>query len=87
MPLGRIIRRESRVIDGVAYEVVAYAMPGGVYGTFSCPFCGVTEISAMLGPNEENVLRETRAGVDSHHAERHRQQATADDPADGQLLV
>jgi hypothetical protein len=72
MSLGRAIYRENRIIDTVTYELVVYAMPGGVYGTFRCPVCGLTEVNAVLSPTDVDALRATLHAVDAHHATKHR---------------
>ena len=72
MPLGRAICRENRIIDDVAYEIVVYAMPGGVYGTFQCQVCDLTEVNATLSPTHGDALRATLLGIDSHHATKHK---------------
>lgn len=71
MPLGRAIYRENRAIDNVVYEVVVYAMPGGVYGTYRCPICDLTEVNATLSPTDGDALRDTLTAIDKHHAEKH----------------
>jgi hypothetical protein len=76
MPLGRAIYRENRVRDGVTYEVVVYAMPGGVYGTYRCPICDLTEVNGIMSPNDAEALRMTLLGVDEHHAAKHQPNAS-----------
>ena len=71
MPLGRAIYRENRVRDGVAYEVIVYAMPGGVYGTFKCPLCDLTEVNGILSPTDDEALRMTLMSLDGHHGAKH----------------
>jgi hypothetical protein len=72
MPLGRIIYRENRIIDCVVYELVVYAIPGGIYGTYRCPVCDWTEVNPILSPTDSDALRATLMSVDGHHAAKHK---------------
>jgi hypothetical protein len=72
MPTGRVVYRETRQADGVAYEVLVYTVDGGLYGTFKCPVCDVTEVNQVVSGTAGEAIKLTLTGVDSHHAVRHR---------------
>jgi hypothetical protein len=71
MPQGRAVHRDTKSHDGIDYEIVVYSVPGGLYGTFTCPKCGLTEVNAVLSSTAEEALNVTRAAVAAHHAAKH----------------
>jgi hypothetical protein len=73
MPSGRAVYRENRLRDGVTYELVVYSMAGGLYGTFTCPACNMTEVNSLLSATEAEAIRTTEADIDSHHWANHAQ--------------
>ncbi|MEX2139943.1 MAG: hypothetical protein WD894_11820 [Pirellulales bacterium] len=68
---GRAVYRENRLRDGVTYELVVYAMAGGLYGTLTCPVCGTTEVNSALSATEAEALNHTISAIDSHHPANH----------------
>jgi hypothetical protein len=66
-----VVYRESRHMDGITYELRVFAVDGGLYGTFWCPRCDVTEINSVLSARQADAIRATVSHIDSHHAERH----------------
>jgi hypothetical protein len=71
MPSGRAVYRENRYRDGVTYELEVYAVDGGLYGAFTCPLCGTTEVNAVLSGTQAEALRQTLFSLDSHHTAKH----------------
>ena len=71
MSPGRAVYRENRFRDGVTYALEVYSVDGGLYGAFSCPVCGMTEVNAILSATQAEALRQTLVSLDAHHADRH----------------
>ena len=71
MPSGRAVHRENRFRDGVTYELVVYSIAGGLYGTFTCHACDITEVNSVLSGTEAEVITRTLAAIDSHHSANH----------------
>lgn len=71
MPTDRAVYRENCLRDGVTYELVVYSMAGGLYGTFTCPICALTEVNSVLSATQPEAYGVTLVGIDSHHSANH----------------
>jgi len=71
MPAVRAIYRENRNKDGVTYAIEVYAVPGGIFGKFTCPICDLTVVTSGASPNDTEALRATLIAVDAHHEAKH----------------
>jgi hypothetical protein len=71
MPPGRAVYRENRFRDGVGYVLEVYAVDGGLYGAFTCPICGTTDVNAILSARQAEAIAQTVVSLDAHHADCH----------------
>ena len=70
-PYGRAVHRENHTIDRIAYELIVYAAPGGLYGTFQCSECGYTGVSPLMSGTEHDALHHARQSMEDHHRQAH----------------
>jgi short subunit fatty acids transporter len=71
--LGRAVHRESYSLDGIDYELIVYAAPGGLYGTFACSDCGFTGVSPLMSGTQDDALAHARKSMKAHHQTTHEQ--------------
>jgi hypothetical protein len=71
MPTGHAVFRENWVRDEMVYELTVYAAEGGFCSSFTCPFCGTTDLLVCLIPQATEAIRQALSAADSHHSRNH----------------
>ena len=70
-PYGHAVYRENHELGGLDYELIVYAAPGGLYGTFQCSDCGYTGVSPLMSGTEQDALTHARVSALGHHRQVH----------------